>query len=185
MEPIAKTVVVALLICRAILGPAPDAQAQGTTNLEKAKLWVEDYEHLTIFVENVGTEAEDLGLTRDRIQTETELRLRQAGISPSDAFVIDGFELPLPSLDVVVGKDVVDYHLNVQIRVVGTYFRVAVAFKRFASYALPDGEFARGYMTSWERTSSGAFDEGDGDYVIGSLDQVLDTFLDEYLKANQ
>ena len=78
-----------------------------------------------------------------------------------------------------------DYYLDVQITVVGTYFRAAVAFKRFASYELPNGESGQGYMTSWERTATGTVIGDNAEYVIDSLNHVLEIFLNEYLKANQ
>src|SRR2546426_7929820 len=55
---------------------------------EKEMLWVKDYKSLPIVIEDIPTN--NIGVTKDAVQTKTELRLRQAGIRPLDAIAEAG-----------------------------------------------------------------------------------------------
>ena len=82
MTPVTRTIIVILGVCFALVGSVGDIQAQQRTPRAKAELWVDDYKNLPILIEDLSSDAEDLGLTEDRVQTKVELRLRQAGMRP-------------------------------------------------------------------------------------------------------
>ena len=165
MMPTTRSLVVILAVCAAFVSSAIDGRAQTTIPIEKARLWVNDYQALHIVVEDLSQAEKDLGLTRERIQTKVELRLRQAGIRPRSQ----------------IGPS---HYVYVRVSALGAMFHVDVKFDRFAEFTLPNGESYSMFVTTWTSSAMGTHGR-DSEYIIGIVDQGLDEFLNEYPKANQ
>lgn len=132
--------------------------------LERPKLLVVDYKNLPIVIESIQPN-NTAGLTREMVKTRTELRLRSVGLKPIDA----------------TGAD---HYLYVTINVVGASFSVGVEFYRHAEWQLPDGTKGDGDVHTWGNGETGTHGR-DPAFVLNSLDEVLDVFMNAYLKANQ
>jgi hypothetical protein len=129
-------------------------------------LEVENYRELEYLIENLSDGAKKLRLTENRLQNKVELRLRQAGIKPSDGS--QSFSA--------------NPYLYVQANIGGRGFNVSVQFKRWMSYQVGGRTFKK-FAATWDTGVTGT--TNDADYVVGALDDALDIFLNAYLKANQ
>ncbi len=129
---------------------------------------LESFEHkqvaLRIFLNIDGKTDDSLaGLTEERIRTKCELRIRQAG------------------LESVQGKPC---FLRVEVSVIPFISAFAISLHFYQGVVF----YAKGttyfqLAPTWQRDSYGRYEMG-SDFIISSLDQHLDFFLDEYLKAN-
>ena len=70
-----KRVILLLLLISAPAG----AQIASESGLETA-----NYKYIAVVVEDLSADAGSIGLTKDRIQTRVELRLRSAGLTPGN-----------------------------------------------------------------------------------------------------
>ena len=111
----------------------------------------------------------------ERIRTRVELRLRSINLTP------------LPE------NDIRRHMLHVGINGIGNAFQVRVAFLRDANYLVTEldsnGELIvinvyQRLVPSWIEGMTG-YHGGDATFVLDSMDQYLDQFLNEYLTANQ
>ena len=136
-------------------------------------LEADNYRAIEVLIESPPQSILNIGLTKERIQTRVEVRLRSLGISPDLEFVPsdNGYK-----------------RLYVNIGGAGDAFHISVELKRYMPYFVrsPDGE---GYLagqvdaTTWATSGTGTH-AGDATYVLGLLDGLLDRFLNEYLEAN-
>ena len=108
----------------------------------------------------------DLGLTTERIRTRVELKLRSVQVVPVEI------------------KGVVPYLLSVKAQVVGGAFKIALEFSRNATWVLPDGKTVEQTAVVWSDGTFGTHGRS-ADYVLNALDEVLEEFLNTYLRANQ
>ncbi len=134
------------------------AQVEQGTGLE-----VENYREVTVVVETLGPDAASIGLTSERIKNRAELRLRGAGLT---------------LIDLSLGG-----YLYVNINIVGNAFSILIGFERLIYYQVND----QVYLTS-ARTwiSGGAGTHGESaTYILDAIDEYLEGFLIEYLRANQ
>lgn len=137
-------------------------------------LEIDNYQSVGVFVAPLPKDAEQIGLTEDRLQTRVELRLRQAKLKPVK------IEKHRPA------------YLYVDVNMVGNAFAIRVVFIRPVSYPIDPtaifanavGTAARSCMAStWVTLGVGTY-RGDSEFIVQSLDEHLDKFLNEYLKAN-
>ena len=138
----------------------PDhATAQELSDFDRFKLFnecgpmdlaVEDYE-------DAGWA--DIGLTKDRIQTMAESRLRAARL-----------------YDVTAGT-----YLYVNVIVVGVGFSWSVAYSK-ALYDLVSSE--ANYAITWQVGRTGTH-SGDAGFILQGLSEALDRFILEYLRVNE
>ena len=133
----------------------------GQANKSAEALTVRNYKDLPIVVENVNTNS--FGITRDAIKTRTELRVRSSGLRPIEG---DGTQW-----------------VYVQVNVVGVGYAIKVSFRRKVFWYRLDGSITSDIGSVWETGSTGT--TTNAGYVMESLDQILDKFLNAYLKANQ
>jgi len=149
----------AILLLLLISAPA-GAHTQSASGLETA-----NYKYVTVLVEDVSADARSIGLTRDLIQTRVELRLRSAGLTPS--------------------KDITKNRvfLYVQVNVQRDTFSTSVEYQRLVESPTGNRRY-RYFATTWESASIGTHARSRV-YIMNTLDQLLDEFLNEYLKANQ
>lgn len=133
------------------------AQARGTG------LEIQDHETIYVLVERLNQQAQNIGLIPRRIQSRTELRLQQANLKIADRD--DGA------------------YLYINVNVVGQGFSITATFNRLVHYADSAGDLRYTYAATWREAGSGIH-AGDSEYIVQALDSLLDSFINEYLKAN-
>ena len=135
-------------------------------------LEVTDYKKVAIRIELYETHesGKRIGLTKEKIRNECELRLRQAGLQPTE--------------------EVRDEFLFISMTILGgraSAFSINVSFVRPALFMMGEkGEtkyLLRPDAVSWLRGTVGTAG-GDPGFVTQQLDGLLDKFLNEYLKDN-
>jgi len=149
----------AILLLALISAPA-GAQTWSDSGLETA-----NYKYVAVAVENLGTHAGRIGLTKDRIQTRMELRLRSAGLTPGNDYSKNGA------------------YLYVNINVAGDAYSIAVNYQRLVGFITGNRRYRHTAIT-WHSGYAGTHADNVA-FIINSLDGLLDEFLNEYLKVNQ
>src|SRR5262249_2320246 len=99
------------------------------------------------------------------VRTHTELRMRTAGLKPSDSSVAERY-------------------LYVDISVLRGVFDVQLSLIRDGHWSTPDNQVQSGFVIVWTKSIMGASSLGDA-VILETLDKLLDVFLNAYLKANQ
>ena len=127
---------------------------------------------MEVIVEDTGPEAENLDLTKAKIQTDVEMRLRKAGVrvlTKNERFKTPG----MPYL-----------YVNVNARIKQglplVVFSVIVDLKEKVT-------LARGFETYgaiWDCSSSGAAGVGDIRAIRAFVGDRVDEFINDYLAAN-
>ena len=149
----------AILLLLLISAPA-GAQPESKSGLETA-----NYKYVAVGVERLTADEHKIGLTKDRIQTRVELRLRSAGLTPGKAS----------------SKN--ETYLYVRVKLGGSAYSAAVEYKRQVVFITGNRRY-RYLATTWESASIGTHARSRV-YIMNALDQNLDKFLNAYLKANQ
>ncbi len=150
----------AILLLLLISAPA-GAQPVSESGLETA-----NYKYVAVGVERLTADEHKIGLTKDRIQTCVELRLRSAGLTPGN--------------DSSKNATVLYVNINVQ----GDAFNIAVKYKRWVDFTTGDRRY--GYVaTMWDADGAGTYGTLGAAFIMNSLDGLLDEFLNAYLKVNQ
>ena len=150
-------VVVALLAA----SPAP-----GRATQEGLNAWLDHFQlfnecrPMYLVVERLSADAADIGLTKGRIQTTAEARLRSARIYD------DSERSP---------------YLYIQVTVVGRAFSYDINFNKRLYDPVTD---RRSSATTWNTGGTGTHG-GDASYVLQVLSEQLDRFVVEYLRVNE
>ncbi len=152
-----KRAILLLLLISAPVG----AHTRSDNGLETA-----NYKYVAVMVVGLDAEARSIGLTRDRIQTRAELRLRSAGLTPGNDFSKNGTAL----------------HVNVN--VIGDAFSIAVEYKRRVEFTTGNRRY-RHVAMAWDSGTTGTHSRTGAVYIMNALDRQLDKFLNAYLKVNQ
>jgi len=126
-------------------------------------LEVVDYRNVPLVIEHLPGEAERIRLRDARIRTRAELRLRTAGLRP-------------------VSHEGAHF-LYIKVNVVERAFQVTLEFKRPVSYAVTDDRTYTKIGVVWDADVTGTH-ANDPEYIISTLDTLLDRFINEYLGAN-
>jgi hypothetical protein len=135
---------------------------QTATQLSQTGLEKFGYQELNVAVYLEGISL--AGLTKERIATRTELQLRQTDIEP----------LKRPS----------SYpQLAIEVVVAGSAFSVEIAFVRWTSYRVEENTYEV-LSDTWSRKNTGSHADK-ASFVMDSVDQLLDVFLNEYLATNK
>ena len=115
---------------------------------------------------NITDEAKKVRLTKTRLQTKCELRFRQAGINiATKGFIINPIFLYV---------DVTVYQLA---------FAVRLEFKRPMQFTVGNVEYRQLRAATWTDGAVGIHGN-DPELIVGSVDQRLDMFLNDFLEAN-
>jgi len=127
----------------------------------KSGLEVSDYKkvNLSFIAEGI----DKINLKEERIKRTCELHLRQAGLEP----------IPFTSASEV---------LFVRVNVVGMAFDVRLQYYRSVFFPV-DNKLYSNFANTWERKFLGTHGL-DSELIFRALDELLDDFLNEYLKAN-
>lgn len=114
---------------------------------------------MDLVVENLNNDADDIGLTKDAIETSVRARLRAARLYDDEAFS----------------------NLYIVITVSGLSFSISVEYKKIVRDLASQEET---YATTWNRRRVGTHGR-DSNYVIQTLSQDIDIFIDEFLRVNE
>jgi hypothetical protein len=120
-----------------------------------------DGNEIRILVEDLTADAGNIGLAKAQIQARCELRLRQAGLNPTDGG---------------------DRLLYVNLNVTGKGFNIRIAVGRPVQYATSKGTFLIVAHT-WDASTAGTH-IGEGKFILSQLDLLLDQFIAEFFKVN-
>lgn len=119
------------------------------------------YKKVNIRIMGLDENAKRIGLTREQIQTECELRLRQAGLDSAIR---------------------ISPYLRVSVGVVDRSFHLSMQLKRNI-YFMANDNWYQTLGTTWSYEMNGEHG-GTPESIIGAVGECLEKFLDEYLKAN-
>lgn len=142
------------------------AAAMGTergTGLETGLWWI------PVAIEKLDDNAKKIGLSEKAINNRVGLKLRSMGYTPLD------WERTFSTYECMI---------YVNTLVVGPAFHIDVEFKRFVEYE--DANHRKRYSTvatTWKEGITGTHG-GDRAYMLSALEELLDTLLNQYLKAN-
>jgi hypothetical protein len=178
-----------LLIAPAQLDQQPDPWVVASAAGDSLK--VAAPEKLPLLIEDVARNS--LGLTTQAIQTRVELRIRAIGLQttrPEEPGAVlmakltpNVFKLGSLMGSMFVTRDMASGYLYVNLNFAGNAFNVAVEFRRPVLLRRPDGDDVRTTGSVWKKSSVGVHG-GNAAYVLDSVSEIVDDFLNEYLKAN-
>ena len=134
----------------------------------KIDLWVTDYKNLSV---GVGIAQNEMGLTEETVRTRTELRLRESGIKPAARIT-----------DRAQGHGLYVFVNFVKSRPI---YEITIKFTRVVQIVLPDKKIEPRLVTTWDTGYLGYVPTSDRAPILSALDELLDDFLNDYLKANQ
>ena len=117
---------------------------------------------MNLVVESLTSDASDIGLSDEMIQTAVESRLRSARLYRSEVAFIP--------------------YLYVNVHVVGRSFSITLEYRKI----LYDADFAHasGAATTWKLRSVGTHG-GDAAYIVSAVSQDMDKFIVEFLRVNE
>ncbi len=141
----------------------PSAQASHAFD---SGLEVASHKRLNVAIEGIDDEDRQAGLTEELIRAKVELQLRRNGISPNT-------KLDLSQ----------SWYLYVRVDTVSEAFSIDVEFKRLVTYS-SEGRMYETIATVWDQNLTGVF-AGDSSFILQHLANMLDLFINAYLKANQ
>ena len=143
-----------LLALAMTITPSP-----GVTDLDRFKLF-NNCETTHLLVEDLGDDAADIGLTKERLQFAVESRLRGRRSFRSD-----------------IGSSA----LEVNIDVLGRAFNVTLHYNKI----LFDSVSGRNsFAVTWQKGMIGTHGSG-ADFIVSKLSALMDQFITEYLRVNE
>lgn len=145
-----------------------------TTDDIQAK-YLKGIKWLRVSIESLGVEATKIGLTRERLKTITELRLRREGIiikTEKDISVIDESRgnIPIVVPILYVNANVGDRAYSIDLEI-----QEAVRLERDPSIICLATTWVTGIMGTHGKKQ---------ELIITALSELLDDFLNDYYKAN-
>lgn len=135
---------------------------------ENAGLKIADHENIKTLVESMTEDGLEIGLTENRVQSRTEVRLRQVQLTPITNVMGSSF-------------------LYVKVSVVGNAFSIELSFHRRVFFNEDPEDYKSDILTASANvyTQGGRGTHGyDSEYIIEALDTKLDLFISDYLRAN-
>lgn len=152
---------IAVVVAVLVVATSSMAAAQNdTSDLDRFGLF-NQCQPMDLLVEDLPSDAVDIDLTKERIQTMAESRLRAARL-------YDDAQRIAPSL-------------HISINVVGVAFNISVTYWKLV-YEPASELFAP--ATTWQLKGSGTHG-GDAGYILQGLSEYLDRFVLEYLRVNE
>ena len=144
-----------IILCLA----AVSASAGEVSDYDRFELWNE-CKPMTLIVEDVYEDATSIGLTKESIEAGVLSRLRAARLYNSEEEWS---------------------HLTVFVNVVDRAFSIRLLYiKRMQDVATG----MEGLSVSWFMTSTGMFGDGGVAFILSSVTQHIDAFIDKYLRVN-
>ena len=114
---------------------------------------------LNLIVEGLPEDAEEIGLTEERIQTAAESRLRAARLYDAEA----------------------DHDLYVNVHVVGSAFSIGIGYNKLLHDEALD---IVGRAQTWDTRAVGTH-VGDASFILQGVSEHMDLFVVEYLRVNE
>ena len=114
---------------------------------------------MSLLVESLPKRAAEIGLTKEAIEVGVRSRLRAARLYDEEE----------------------SQYLYITVNVVGPAFSVNVSFNR---HVLVTARRLRGIGTTWQAGSTGTHGN-DPSYIRTAVSELIDSFLDAYLRVNQ
>ncbi len=146
------------LIGAAALFLAATAETEEVTRLDRFKLW-NDCAPMNLIVESLPDDATEIGLSKGAVETTVRSRLRAARLFDADEY----------------------QYLYVNVNVVGAAF--SIRFKYYKRLFDPALELF-GFAGRWNIGVTGTHGRDPG-YILSSVSQDTDKFIDEYLRVNE
>ena len=146
-------------VALALVLAAPSGAAEKVSQADRFRLW-NDCRSMGLLVVDLPKSATEIGLTKDAVTVAVRSRLRAARLYRAD----DG----VPFLPVTV-------------TVFGSAFDVSVAYIKWVKDRASG--ISSGAIT-WTRGSTGTHGR-DASYILSSVSQKVDKFIDEYLRVNE
>lgn len=115
---------------------------------------------LDLIVEFLPEDAEEIGLTRERIQTAAESRLRAARLYDAEA----------------------DHDLYVNVNVVGSAFSIGIGYNKWLHDEALD---IVGRAQTWHAGAAGTHGGGDASFILQGVSEHMDRFVVECLRVNE
>jgi hypothetical protein len=125
-----------------------------------------------VSIEKMAPQAESLGLTQDQIKTDVELRLRKAGV----------LVLTIEETGMVPGYPTFYVNIGTTIAQNRSFVPYSVILKLIERVTLARGFKAFGAI--WDTGRVGAIDLSHITQIRGSVDDLVDIFINDYLAAN-
>lgn len=133
------------------------------TSLDRFELWNE-CGTVNLLVESLNKNAEKIELTSERVERNIRSRLRAARIYRKEA--ADGRNFSYIYVQITLSKH--GYMINVKLK-------KEMRDERSGLYGL---------AVSWSHGGTGTHG-GDAGYIIGHLSELIDVFIDEYIRVNE
>ena len=130
--------------------------------LGRFQLW-NNCHPVSLLVEGLSSDAGEIGLIKNRIQTTVESRLRGARIYKGDA------DAHTPT------------YLYAQVSVLGSAFSFTLEYNKVMT---DPASLLTGFVTTWQKGATGTH-SGDAGYIIQLLSEQTDEFVNEYLRVNE
>ena len=156
-KKVKRLVVIAALLAASGLVAAQDSTEQ--TKFDRFELW-NMCRPIYLVVEGLHNDAAEIGISEDQIGTTVRSRLRAARIYNADR---------------------ISPYLYVRVTVVGQAFSVQLSLWKFLTEVLAPG--IQGMAQTWVTGSIGTHGQ-DAGYILQSVSNHTDKFIDEYLRVN-
>ena len=118
---------------------------------------------MALVVEELSSDASDIGLTEESIQVAAESRLRSARLYNSSK------------------RDPYLPYLYISVNVVGEAFSISLQYHKIVYDPLSD---FNGFATTWKTSGTGTHGGG-ADFILSNVSQYMDEFLVEFLRVNE
>ncbi len=142
-----------------VLAGTPTWATEEVSVRDRFKLW-NDCQPIGLAVEELPEDAKEIGLTKERIQTAVESRLRVAGIYDSD----------------LIGAE---FWIYVNVNVVGRGYSISFDFITLVRRPT----LGYGSAAIWNSGGTGTHG-GDGGFILQYVSEYTDQFINEYLRVN-
>ena len=138
-----------------------DAAGQGMSSEGVARFQLfADCQPMYLLVEDLPSDASDIGLTQESIQAAAESRLRSARLYDSD---------PFP-------------YLYINVNVVGKAFAIILEYNKIVYDPLSGLNFS---APTWDSSITGTHGGSRANFILSSVSELMDKFLVEFLRVNE
>ena len=135
---------------------------------------------MSLLVENLPPNAEEVGLTKEAIQNALESRLRASRLYLTPENKPKSFARAKLLFSSLSGE-FWETRLYARVSLFNRSFSIELKYEKYVPDSL-SGFYA--YATTWEKSMLGTSDK-DAGYILNGLAELTDMFLVEYLRANE
>lgn len=132
---------------------------------------------MDLTVEALGSPAQEIGLTVDRLQTTVESRLRSARLYRDKTLDFSRIE----ELQTQIRENLRSGNLYLNVNVQGRAFAVLLEYMKFIHDPVSGED---GTATTWRVGSVGTHGR-DASFILSIISEYVDRFLVEYLQVNE